>query len=56
METIRVFPKKKNTCVIALIMFYENNEVKQKKVYRVLRCVLYYLIDNYFCIEYLLCQ
>ena len=35
METIRGCLKNNNTCVIALIMFYENNGVKQKKVYRV---------------------
>ena len=56
METIRDFMKKNNTCVIALIFFYENKEAKPKKVYRVLSCVLYYLIYNYVCIEYLACQ
>ena len=32
METIRVCLKKNNTCVIALIIFYDNNGVKPKKV------------------------
>ena len=27
-----------------------------KKMFRVLSCVLYYVIENYFCIEYLCCQ
>ena len=31
METIRDFMKNNNTCIIALIMFYENNGVKTKK-------------------------
>ena len=31
METIRGCLEKNNTCVIALIMFYENNGVKPKK-------------------------
>ena len=48
--------KNKGTCVIAKIMFYENKGTEQKKVYRVLICVPYYLIDNYVCIDYLLCQ
>ena len=33
---------------MALIMSYENNEVKPKKVYRVLSCVLYSLIKIMF--------
>ena len=44
METIRYCIRKKNTCVIAIIMFYENNGEKPKKVYKVLSCVIYYLI------------
>ena len=35
METIRGCLNNNNTCVIALIMFNENNGVKPKKVYRV---------------------
>ena len=53
METIRYFLKKKNTCAMALIMVYENNGDKPKKVYRVLSCAVYDLIDNYVCIDYL---
>ena len=48
--------KNKGTCVIALLMFYENKGPKTKKVYRVLGCLLYSHIDNYICIDYLLCQ
>ena len=47
---------KKNTSVVALITIYENNGEIPKKTYRVLSCVVYNLIENYVCIEYLLCQ
>ena len=46
----------KNTCVMALITIYENNGVKAKKMYRVLIFVVYSLIDDYFCIDYLSCK
>ena len=41
---------------MALIIFYENNGGNTKKMYRVLSCVVYYLIYNYVCIDYLLFQ
>ena len=53
MKNIRNILKNKNTCVIALIIFYENKLIKPKKLYRVLSCVIYYLMENYICIEYL---
>ena len=56
METIRYCLKNNSTFVIALIMFYENNGLKPKNMYRVLICVLYSLIDNHACIDYLQCQ
>ena len=56
METIRYFLKKKNTCVMVLIMIYENNGLEPKQLYRVLSCVVYSLIDHYICIDYLSCQ
>ena len=56
METIKKFSKKKNTCVMALKMIYDNNGGNAKKVYRVLSCVVYSLIEYYFCIDYLSCQ
>ena len=34
---------------------WKNGEV-EKTMYRVLSCVVYTLIDNYVCIEYLSCQ
>ena len=56
METIKYFLKNKNTCDMELTMIYENNGENAKKVYRVLSCVVYSLIDSYVCIGYLLCQ
>ena len=47
---------KKNACVIALVMFYQNRTTNPKKVFRVLIFVLYSVIDNYVCIDYLCCQ
>ena len=55
MKKIRNVMRKKDTCVIALIMFYESKKIPMK-VYRVLSCVIYYIIENYVCIEYLCCQ
>ena len=48
--------RKKDTCVIALIMFYESKTRYPLKVYKLLSCVLYSTIENYVCIEYLCCQ
>ena len=56
METIKYFLRKKNTCVMALISFYEINGLKTKKVYRVLICVVYSLIEDHVCIDYISCQ
>ena len=53
MENNRECMRKKNTCVMPLIMIYENNGEKLKKVYTVLSCVVYSLIYNYICIDYL---
>ena len=55
-ENIRDVLKKNNTCAIALIVFYENKDTEPKKVYRVLVCVLYSIIDNYVCIDHPSCQ
>ena len=42
--------------VLALIMFHEKGGEKPKKYFRVLRCVIYTMIENYVCIDYLYCQ
>ena len=56
MVPLRDVMKNKDICVIALIIFYENEGTKPEKVYGVLSCVFYSIIDNYVCIKYLLCQ
>ena len=56
MKSIKNSLMKKNTFVMALIIIYENNGDIPKTLYRVLSCVVYYLIDNYICIDYLSCQ
>ena len=56
MENIRDVMRKKDTCVIALIMFYESKSKNPIKVYRVFSCVPYSLIKKYVCIEYLCFQ
>ena len=56
MKNIIDVMRKKDTCVIALVMFYESKTKNPIKFYRVLSFVLYYIIENYFCINYLCCQ
>ena len=46
MKTIRDFLLKKNTSILALIMIYETVGKDTRKVYRVLSCVVYTLIEN----------
>ena len=47
---------KKNTSVLELIMFYETREDNTKKSFRVLSYVIYTIIKNYVCFDYLACQ
>ena len=56
MKTIRDCMLKKNTSVMAPIMIYKTGGKDIRKVYIVLSCVVYTIIDNYVCIDYLLCQ
>ena len=56
MKTIRDCLLKNNTSVMALITIYETVGISIRKVYRVLSCVVYTIIDNYGCTEYLSCQ
>ena len=56
MENIRDVIKNKDTCVIAIIMFYESKGRNPIQVYMVLSCVLYSLIKNYVCIDYIYFQ
>ena len=56
MKNIKNCLMKKNTSVMALIFIYENIGVSIEKVFRVLSCVVYNIIDNYVCIDYLSCK
>ena len=49
---ISIILAKKNTRVLALLMFYETRK-NPKKVFKVLSYVIYTIIRNYVCIDYL---
>ena len=51
---IKYTSSKKNTSVLELVMFYETR--LDNKLYRVLSCVIYTIIRNYVCIDYLAFQ
>ena len=42
--------------VLALLMFHETRGGNSKKYFSVLSCVIYTIIKNYVCIDYLACQ
>ena len=51
---IRTALFKNKTRVLLLLMFYET---RAKKIfYRLLSCIIYTIIKNYVCINYLACQ
>ena len=52
MTQISKISLKTNTRVLALVMFYDNRK-NTKKFFRVLSCVIYTIIRNYDCIDYL---
>ena len=45
--------KKQNTRVLALVVFYELGNINSRKIFKVLNCVIYTIIDRYVCIDYL---
>ena len=47
---------KKNTSVVALIVFYDTRADYPNKTFRVLSCVIYNITKNHVCIGYLACQ
>ena len=47
---------KNNTSVLQLLMFHETRVLKPKKAFKVLSCVIYTIIDDCVCIDYLSCQ
>ena len=56
MIPIRDVMRNKYTYVIAPIFVYNNKGKPQTKGHRVLSCVIYFLKDNYVCIDYISCQ
>ena len=52
---IRATPSKHNTSVLALIIFYDTRADNSRKYFRVSSCVIYIIIKNYVCIDYLAC-
>ena len=53
---IKATLSKNNTIVLELIMFHETRGEKPKNNFRVLSCVIYTIIKNYVCIDYLACH
>ena len=45
--------RKKKPCVLELIMFHETRHTKEGKYFRFLSFVIYTIIDNFVCIDYL---
>ena len=45
--------QKKNTKVLALVIFYESGKTIIRKLFRVLSCAIYTIIEKYVCIDYL---
>ena len=39
--------------MIALVVFYELGSTNPRKMFKVLSCVIYIIIDKYVCIDYL---
>ena len=56
MYGIKYILKKEFLCVIGLVMFYGSRTKNSMKVCMLLSCALYYLINNYVCIDYIGCQ
>ena len=52
---IRTILEKNNTRVLALFMLYETRK-NPRKDFKVLSCVIYTIIRNYVCIDYLACE
>ena len=54
-NNILIKDDKKATRVLAIFMFYETRQKKQK-IFKVLSCVIYTIISNYVCIDYLVSE
>ena len=46
---------KYNTSLLALIIFYDTRAYIIRKAFGVLSCVVYSIVPNYVCIDYLYC-
>ena len=44
---------KRNTRVLALVVHYDLGNLNPRKMFKVLSCVIYAIIDRYVCIDYL---
>ena len=44
---------KRNTRVLALVVYDELGNLNPRKMFKVLSCVIYAIIDRYVCIDYL---
>ena len=53
--SIRSTLSKNNTRVLELLMFYETIK-NPKEAFKVLSCVIYSIINNYVCIDYIACE
>ena len=53
---LKLHLSKTNTSVSALLMFHETGGENPKKAFRLLRSVIYIMIKNYVCIDYLACE
>ena len=53
---IRATLSKKKTRALELLMFYETRPYNPKKAFKTLSCVIYTIIKNYVCIDYITCQ
>ena len=53
---IKNVTKNNNTCVLELVMFYETRHKNTTGDFIVLSCVIYDIIKNYVCIDYIACQ
>ena len=52
-KQINLILKRRNTRVIVLIINYEHGNYSTIKMFKVLSCVVYTIIDKYVCVDYL---
>ena len=52
MTPIKKVLKKENTHVISLLIFYEK---RNNRIFKVLISIVYFIMENYVCVDYLCC-